>query len=237
MKRLGPLILVALSLALPSFAVPSPKCEIDLGSENLSLNAPIKGTENLDAAFALLEHLEISQGIARAGQDKLKSGKLKIELLTSKATSSPVPEPAGLFEAGKEESKIELRSSELGLLAVHLYHELVHAADLDFEKSAMSLLEQRKAHDALGKFVNFPSLEWVTWEEESSRIQKDRQLMVFKAERLAFNGQRALLLELMKQTPCASGFYRFHERQKHIIVAEVPDTTLRSLYNLYRLPN
>jgi hypothetical protein len=110
--------------------------------------------------------------------------------------------------------------AELGVLAVHFYHEMIHALDpelprfyLEFDRryveigKGIATVKQGVA-DRLGKPSSEISLSDFTGDDferlkDAKRFQNDG---IYALERKAFEGQMALLNDLFAQIPCYAAY-------------------------------
>ncbi|MCB0417243.1 MAG: hypothetical protein KDD39_06310 [Bdellovibrionales bacterium] len=192
-----PIILIAVLFAVEAFAVRS--CFIEIGGHNVLLNRWVgKPEHEVDILLRLLGELPETKTHALEFGARLSRGEITVSDLD---TENGVA--ARTFYQDKHVS-IKIDGSELGLLLVHFYHEIIHALD----QEALEKLDSK----------------------DLSPVEKDK--VTFKAERKAFDVQAELVKALQREFPCSENYFSEHQLKGNVLARNPTDLEIKLLYGL-----
>lgn len=203
-----------------------------------NLHTNIRKGESPDALFRFLDRFETSRATTAAFKKEFERGAIKLEPLTDEAKklSSANTDIAAVFDIIGNTPTLFLNSlteesnDELGVVAVLLFHEIVHAMDAKYAKRIRAYRKKQVELKLQDKGYEFPSAEWFKMDEAWTAQRRKRNEMVFDAERLAYDEQSKLLVEIMKKIDCAKGFYDYQEQAERMIVSRYTDKEIRETY-------
>lgn len=190
-------------------------------------------TQDLDSVFLFLAQFPSARPVVEKIQRKLRDGDVVIVPVTeAKAGQTRLRKPASLFDFPEGRATIYLGGGELGLVAPLLLHESIHALDVVYaERFVAWKPESLRLADEFEDLVR-GTMAWQEWQKSAKAIERRRHRMVFQAERPAFDGQQALIDEIMETHTCAKAYYSHHDQAEHLVTRKVDDKELMRLYRL-----
>ncbi len=232
-KIVGCLLLAASASALAT-TQESPQCRITLSGQTFELNKKFTlGPETLAEVFAFLSKLTTWRALDQDVFELVRTGKIDLRDLTALgAGKTRLDDPASAFDFLNGKPTIFLGGEEFGVVASHLLHESVHAADEGYRENHAQW--RPWALDLAERFQGLirGTLEWDEWQESAQGVEKFRHQMVFQAERRALDAQYQFVQELTQVFPCAEAYFAYQGAQGRLVADAFTDAEIVELYQL-----